>query len=669
MGVPPALHVHRKEAAVSDLPFTQLGPYEIRKLIGRGGMGAVYLGVHRETAAKAAVKVLSPTLADDRNFQARFAGEIESLQALRHENIVQLYGFGQEADRLFYAMEYVPGLSLQQELKAGRRFDWREVTRIGIDICKALKHAHDVGVIHRDLKPGNLLFGLEERVKLTDFGIAKFFGGSQHTSLGDVIGTADYMSPEQAEGQPVTPRSDLFALGSVLYALLTGKPPFYAKALPEVLHHLRFDDPAPLRRRHPEAPEEMEEIVSRLLAKDPLKRIPTARAAWRRLEGMLESLSVVERPSDRASVPDSLDAEHVEAPPQNGEGEKEIAPSRQGGQPVSVASRETAPASRAGAGDVADPNPDLLAPALTPPPSTPSPGPPNGNDGGSDHSRSDHSRSDHFHSDPEAQTGVWSGEGPSVAASSESAERRRFVTVAEAQSQARVQRFRERGVDVSGWLMIAGLAAAIAAFSGFVWYLMQPPPPDELYERVMETSVGELDDLVEAEQGARQFLEHYGSDPRAEEIRGLLEEIELAHLERRYERRARLRTGAGGMSLVERDYIDALRLANHEPETAATRLRAMIDVYSAPDMDGETKVVLELSRRRLKRLTQRQEPQIKKARERIAKRLAFAETIAPADPERAEEIYRGVILLYGKRPWAKDLAQQARDALIEPGVR
>ena len=143
---------------MSNLPFTdRLGPYRLQRMLGRGGMGTVYAAVEEATGACAAIKVLSPSLAAVENFRERFGAEIESLKKLRHPNIVQLYGYGEQDGQLFYVMELIDGQNLQDELRRGRRFGWREVTRIAISTCAALKHAHDHGVIHRDLKPGNLL--------------------------------------------------------------------------------------------------------------------------------------------------------------------------------------------------------------------------------------------------------------------------------------------------------------------------------------------------------------------------------------------------------------------------------------------------------------------------------------------------------------------------------
>src|SRR5690606_24329894 len=146
--------------------------------IGKGGMGSVYKGTNADSGEPAAIKVLAPQLAASEGFRERFHAEVESLKTLRHEGIVRLLGYGEEQGTVFYAMELVDGRSLEEELKAGRRFDWREVVDIAIQVCRALKHAHDHGIIHRDIKPANILIDKHERIKLADFGIARLFGGS-----------------------------------------------------------------------------------------------------------------------------------------------------------------------------------------------------------------------------------------------------------------------------------------------------------------------------------------------------------------------------------------------------------------------------------------------------------------------------------------------------------
>ena len=265
-------------------------------------MGTVYRGSEDGSQRAVAVKVLSPSLTLDPGFRDRFESEIKSLEKLVHTNIVELYGFGEHDGQLFYAMELVEGSNLQEELAAGRRFTWREVIDFGEQICAALKHAHDHGIIHRDIKPANLVIDRHDQIQLTDFGIAKLFGDTSQTVDGGVLGTADYMAPEQAEGLNVTPRSDIYSLGASLYALLAGRPPFQGKSLPEVVHKVRFEPPLPVRRFAPETPEELEDLLETLLAKDPKRRIPTPLALSKRLAAIRESLSLEAGKGLRPSV-------------------------------------------------------------------------------------------------------------------------------------------------------------------------------------------------------------------------------------------------------------------------------------------------------------------------------------------------------------------------------
>ncbi len=237
-------------------------------------MGSVYAATDSNTTQRVAVKALTPHLALADGFRERFEAEIETLKTLRHDGIVRLYGYGEQDGILFYSMELVDGTSLEDELKAGRRFNWREVTTIGIQLALALKHAHDHGVVHRDIKPANILLYGDDHVKLADFGIARLFGSSQLTTAGGVLGTADYMSPEQADGRPVTARCDQYSLGGVMYALLAGRPPFRAKNLPQMLQLQRFAEPEPVRRYAPDTPAELERVIMQLLAKDPADRFP-----------------------------------------------------------------------------------------------------------------------------------------------------------------------------------------------------------------------------------------------------------------------------------------------------------------------------------------------------------------------------------------------------------
>ena len=273
--------------------LTTLGPYRIMGMLGQGGMGAVYRAVDEETDEPAAVKILSASMSKHVDFRHRFEAEIETLKKLRHPNIVRLFGFGEQDGLMFYAMELVDGSSLEQELQRGRLFTWRETAQIGVETCRALRHAHDRGVIHRDIKPANLLMTGDGHVKLSDFGIARLFGTPGLTAAGNVLGTVEFMAPEQADGRPVGPRTDLYSLGAVFFTLLTGSPPFRGPTPLKVLEKQRSARPELVRRYAPAVPSELEGIIDELLQKDPQDRITNASLLLRRLEAMLHALAHV----------------------------------------------------------------------------------------------------------------------------------------------------------------------------------------------------------------------------------------------------------------------------------------------------------------------------------------------------------------------------------------
>jgi serine/threonine protein kinase len=262
----------------------RLGKWVIYKELGRGGMGRVYLAQEEIGGRQAAVKILAAELAQDPGFLQRFQREVEILHTLDHPNIVKFYESGYENSMYFYAMEYVDGQSLEEVLQAQGRLPWAEVLDLALQLCPALKHAHDHGIIHRDLKPPNLLRTSAGVVKLTDFGIAKVFAGTHLTGTGGVVGTAEYVSPEQAAGKPVTKRSDLYSLGVVLYTLLTGRTPFEGSNVLDLLHkhrYAQFDRP---QKFVPEIPYELDEVVCQLLEKDPADRPADCLVLGRMLE-------------------------------------------------------------------------------------------------------------------------------------------------------------------------------------------------------------------------------------------------------------------------------------------------------------------------------------------------------------------------------------------------
>lgn len=262
----------------------RLGKWMIFKELGRGGMGQVFLAQEEIGGRKGAIKVLAAELAQESGFQQRFKQEIDSLKALSHPGIVRFYEAGFENGLHYYAMEFVEGRSLDAELAERGRLPWPEVLDLGVQICAALRHVHDHGIIHRDIKPPNLLRDAAGNIKLTDFGIAKVFAGAHLTVTGGVVGTAEYLSPEQAAGKPVTKKSDLYSLGVVFYQMLTGRTPFEGTSMIDLLHkhqYGQFDRPS---RFVPGLPYEIDEIVCSLLEKDPAKRPADCLVLQRTLE-------------------------------------------------------------------------------------------------------------------------------------------------------------------------------------------------------------------------------------------------------------------------------------------------------------------------------------------------------------------------------------------------
>jgi serine/threonine protein kinase len=290
----------------------RLGPWLVESELGRGGMGTVY----RATAvpppadgpASAALKVLAAELALDPGFRQRFQREIDILRELDHPNVVRFLGSGEELGRFYFAMELVdgPGFDALQEKR--NRIPWPEVLDLALQVALALRHAHDRGVIHRDLKPSNLMrlpvpsedypFGI---VKLTDFGIASLFSSPHLTVAGGVVGTAEYLSPEQAAGKPVTKRSDLYSLGVVLYTLLTGRTPFKGD-VPTLLHQHRFGQFDRPGRLATDIPPDLDEVICELMEKDPARRPGDASSLFRRLESIRRKMERVAAKVEVASA-------------------------------------------------------------------------------------------------------------------------------------------------------------------------------------------------------------------------------------------------------------------------------------------------------------------------------------------------------------------------------
>jgi serine/threonine protein kinase len=258
-------------------PRTLAGRYRLEEVIGRGGMSTVYRGTDTSLDRVVAVKVaLDPLVEESPIYLARFTQEAKSAAAIGNPGVVTVYDAGADGPTRFIVMEFVPGKSLADILKEERPLEPARAADIAAQVADALAAAHAAGIIHRDIKPGNIMIEPNGSVKVLDFGIARAVDGGSLTQTATVLGTSAYMSPEQALGQPVDARTDIYSLGCVLYEMLTGEPPFVADVAAAVMHqHVRVA-PKPAIERNPNIPPSLNDLVMQMLAKSPKDRPQTA---------------------------------------------------------------------------------------------------------------------------------------------------------------------------------------------------------------------------------------------------------------------------------------------------------------------------------------------------------------------------------------------------------
>lgn len=594
----------------------QLGPYIIDKQIGRGGMGFVYAAHHEDTDDVVAVKMLSVGFADDENFRNRFSLEIETLKQLHHDGIVEIFGFGEQDGLLFYSMELVDGPSLYETLKSEGSVAWRDVVRLTIEICHALKHAHDRGVIHRDLKPSNLIVSKSGSVKLVDFGIAKLFGTAQLTADHAVVGTADYMSPEQAEGQRPTVRSDLYSLGAVMYALLSGKPPFSSPSIAQVIHRLRHDPPPSLLDTNFDVPRELNHIVGQLLSKNPDDRVPTPLAVIHRLQAMQHALD--------SQLPSTVKNPVIDISDTN----------------AGATHSDNAPTGEFTRGEVDEDNsPTLLHPTLQ------------------------DSYQNGATPDDLSNADIKSDSAPATTV--ESHNQSHFTRVDPTRTEE--QNNQKRGVTAS--IMIAvGFLAAIGGIFVFTNYMNRPATADELLKHIMQARINPGSDWAQAHVEMEEFIERFPNHKQHEQIKKQHDALASERALQKYI--DTLSKDTQSLSVVELQLLAALKTATEAPQVGVKQLESFIATYATFANDKDAVRCVEFAKLQLQHF-QLEATQVDQQttllrsmyRDEINRIVAAATQLAESDHPQALIMLQNAKALFSQREFLSDELQPLKDAI------
>ncbi|MBU0754206.1 MAG: serine/threonine protein kinase, partial [Planctomycetes bacterium] len=286
-------------APIEALIGTDLGHYRIVEEICRGSMGVVFEGYHRLTDQRVAIKVLPPHISGKDKVIRRFLREAESVAKLNHPHIVKIYDIGHKDSLYYYAMERVIGEPLDNLLKEAKHLSFKRIARLMVQACDAIHFAHQQHIIHRDIKPGNLIVAEGDKVIITDFGLARQEKAATLTESGALVGTPIYMSPEQvvAKRGGVDKRTDIYSLGVTLYQLLAGRPPFRAESTQKILNQILDEDPAPPRRTTMRIPRALRVICMKAIEKNPDARFQSAAEMAEEFRRYLSGASIKSRPA------------------------------------------------------------------------------------------------------------------------------------------------------------------------------------------------------------------------------------------------------------------------------------------------------------------------------------------------------------------------------------
>ena len=687
----------------------QLGPFVLIKRLGRGGMGAVYEAEHQDTGEHVAVKVLASHLADDIGLKERFEAEIQTLKPLRCPGIVQLIAYGEDEGQPYFAMELVHGQSLERLIRGGRKFTPEEVINLSIEIARSLKVAHDHGIIHRDLKPANLLVPddpdeANAGVKLADFGIAKLFGAASQTAHGSIVGTAEFMAPEQAAGRPLDARADLYTLGLVMFTMIAGKPPFRGSQLTEIITKQLRDAPPRVSSFHHDIPDELDHLIDGLLAKDPAKRPASALAVGRRLTAIRDMLSQTQLPIDnvigdsspsliiQSETDPSAPTNHDRSSSLTKETAQKNAPQA---SPSSVdllaETKEGTRHSSSRAIDTSlDATTELPRSALDPTDTGSNQEPPQATSfatqhleqpadepsvGGS-HLPLEHRPTKQATSSSDKSTKP-DADGDPNSTVVDTKPARRFITVEESDRAANQKNAQHRWQRIRIDTLVT--AASVVLCIGFAYWIIRPQSADQLFQTITREMQEAEPDLRRIRTELDQFLTRYPADERIAVVTSLQQQLRVDILESRMRRRV---LGSRDIPAIERDYRAALAREPVSPSAALLAMQAVQAVHAEqPDIPTDNLSIEEqqtwfsLIQRQISRLQQGAQKEQVEDLERARKVLdeasqTYVEAVESSDKKAAQQgiaqsrlLLQSIIETYADRPHTADIVNAAKDLL------